>query len=158
VQACNFSYLSVRYKKLGVAMTNQETLLKKIPDRISDSEVLKLLHTVNINWMYIKLFKEYAALKDEIISEWLNINVRTLRNYKKPENKFKDNIKEQLILLLSLFKHGYEVFGDADEFRKWLNSENFYFDKKAPVSYLNTVTGIRFVDDRLTALEHGDNV
>jgi len=139
-------------------MSTQTNLLKKIPNRISDSEVLNLLHTADINWMYIKTFKEYAALKDEVISEWLNINVRTLRNYKKPENKFKDNIKEQLILLFALFKHGKEVFGDREEFRKWLDSENFYFDKKAPVSYLNTVTGIRFVDDRLTALEYGDNV
>jgi uncharacterized protein (DUF2384 family) len=146
------------YNKLGGAMSTQTTLLNKIPDRISDSEVLNLLHNANIDWMYIKTFKEYAELKDEVMSEWLNINVRTLRNYKKPENKFKDNIKEQLILLFSLFKHGKEVFGDMDAFREWLNSGNFYFDKKAPVSYLNTVTGIRFVDDRLTALEYGDNV
>ena len=88
----------------------------------------------------------------------LNISVRTLRNYKKPENKFKKNVKEQLLLLLSLYKHGNEVFGSSEEFNNWLNSENFYFDGVAPVTLLNTVTGIRFTEDRLTAMEYGDNV
>ena len=29
---------------------------------------------------------------------------------------------------------------------------------EAPNSFLNTVTGVKFVDDRLTAMEYGDNV
>ncbi|WP_245826382.1 MbcA/ParS/Xre antitoxin family protein [Spirosoma rigui] len=45
-----------------------------------------------------------------------------------------------------------------NEFDQWLNRKNFFFDNKSPNSFLNTVTGVRFVDDRLTALEHGDNV
>lgn len=139
-------------------MREQSTLLKNIPDRVSDSEVLRFLYKGNINRTYINSFKKYTSLTDDIISELLNINVRTFRNYKKIEGKFNVNIKEKLILLFSLFKHGSEVFGDINEFNKWLNSENFYFDGKVPVSYLNTITGIRFVDDRLTAMEYGDNV
>jgi uncharacterized protein (DUF2384 family) len=53
--------------------------------------------------------------------------------------------------------HGIEVFGTKEKFEQWLNTENFFFDKKSPVSFLNTVTGIRFVNDRLTAIEYGDN-
>ncbi|MEZ4822026.1 MAG: antitoxin Xre/MbcA/ParS toxin-binding domain-containing protein [Ignavibacteria bacterium] len=30
--------------------------------------------------------------------------------------------------------------------------------KKSPITFLNTITGIRFVNDRLTAMEYGDNV
>ncbi len=69
----------------------------------------------------------------------------------------KDNVKKQQ-LLLSLFKHGSEILGSSDAFNKWLNEENFYFDGKAPVSYLNTVDGIKFVESRLTAMEYGDNI
>jgi len=139
-------------------MSEQSTLLKNIPDRVSDSEVLRFLYKGNINRTYINSFKKYTSLTDDSISELLNINVKTFRNYKKIESKFNANIQEKLILLFSLFKHGSEVFGDINEFNKWLNSENFYFDGKTPVSYLNTITGIRFVDDRLTAMEYGDNV
>jgi uncharacterized protein (DUF2384 family) len=46
----------------------------------------------------------------------------------------------------------------VEEFERWLNQENFYFDNKRPVAFMNTITGIKFIDDRLTAMEHGDNV
>jgi uncharacterized protein (DUF2384 family) len=55
-------------------------------------------------------------------------------------------------------KHGIHVFGTAAAFEEWLNKGNFYFDNKLPVSFLNTITGIKFIDDRLTAMEYGDNV
>ncbi len=132
--------------------------LDKIPGRISDSEILALLQSEDINWEYINLIKKMTAYKDDTISRWLNINVKTFRSYKSGTSKFKDNIKEHILLLLSLIKHGIRVFGAQKEFEQWLNTPNFYFDNKPPVSFLNTVTGIRFVDDRLTGMEYGDNV
>jgi uncharacterized protein (DUF2384 family) len=139
---------------------SSESEIKKIqiPGRLSNTEVITWLHSKEIDWKYMLLFKQYTSLKDEVISNWLNISVKTLRNYRKPANKLKENVKEQLILLLSLFKQGNEIFGSSKNFNKWLNEENFYFDGGAPVSYLNTVTGIRFVESRLIAMEYGDNV
>jgi uncharacterized protein (DUF2384 family) len=130
----------------------------QIPYELSNTDVITWLHSKEIDWKYMVIFKNYTSLKDETISDWLNISVKTLRNYRKPENKLKDNLKEQLLLLLSLFKHGSEIFGSIEDFNKWLNEENFYFDGKAPVSYLNTIAGIRFVESRLIAMEYGDNV
>jgi uncharacterized protein (DUF2384 family) len=130
----------------------------QIPYRLSNTEVISFLHSREIDWKYVLLFKRYSSLKDEIISNWLNISVKTFRNYRKPDTKLKENVKEQLILLLSLFKHGNEVFGSSKEFNRWLNDDNFFFDGKAPVSYLNTVAGIRFVENRLAAIEYGDNI
>lgn len=66
-------------------------------------------------------------------------------------------MKENILLILSLVIHGIEVFGTKEKFEQWLDTKNFYFDNKSPVSFLNTVTGIRFVNDRLTAIEYGDN-
>ena len=59
--------------------------------------------------------------------------------------------------LKSLFKHGIEIFGNEENFVKWLKSENFFFDKKAPIEFLNTDVGIEYIDNRLTGLEYGDN-
>ena len=139
-------------------MEKQTYSLKHIPNRVSDIEVQELLRSRDINWSYMAKLKESAALQDEIISDLLNISVRTFRNYKKPESRFKDNIKEKVILLLSLFEHGNDIFGSSEEFYNWLNSENFFFDDTIPITFLNTVTGIRYVDDRLTAMEYGDNI
>lgn len=54
-------------------------------------------------------------------------------------------------------KHGIEVFNSSDEFSKWLETENYYLDKKKPIEYLNTISGIKFIDDLLTGMEYGDN-
>jgi len=134
------------------------SVLYGVPGQLSDSDILTFLHTKDVNWKYINMIKEFTGFNDDVISEWLNISVRTFRTYRQPDIKFKENIKEHILLLLSLFKHGIKVFGSSNEFDKWLIAGNFYFDSKSPNFYLNTVSGIRFVDDRLSAMEYGDNV
>jgi uncharacterized protein (DUF2384 family) len=129
-----------------------------IHENLSNAEVIALVNSEQIDWKYLDYFKKISETKDEVISSWFNISVKTLRNYKKPDTKLKDNLKEQLVLLLSLFAKGKEVFGSNEEFKKWLETNNFFFDGKAPVSFLNTIAGIRFVEDRLTAMEYGDNI
>ncbi len=136
----------------------ENVILESVPKNINDSEILHLLYSADINWQYLNALKTYTDFKDDTISDWLNISVKTFREYKKPQSSFKENVKEQVLLLLSLIRHGVDVFGSVKEFDMWLNQENFFFDNKAPIFYMNTVTGIRYIDDRLTALEYGDNV
>lgn len=138
---------------------NDDTMiLESVPRNINDSEILHLLHTTDINWRYVNAIKNYTDFNDDVLSEWLNVSVKTFREYKKPNSVFKENVKEQVLLLLSLIRHGVEVFGSIKEFDSWLNRENFYFDNRTPLSFMNTVTGIKFIDERLTAMEFGDNV
>jgi len=133
-------------------------LIKNIPDRITDSEVLTILKSNKVTGSYIAYIKDFTNIKDELLSLWLNVNVKTLRSYKRGDVLLKENLQEQVILLISLFKHGVEVFGTVDDFIMWLESDNFFLDFDKPFNYLTTVTGIRFIDDRLTAIEFGDNV
>lgn len=131
-------------------------LIKTIPERISDSEVLTILKTKN--WKYVNMVKEYTNLGDELLSDWLNVSVKTFRNYRKQDSELKENYKEQSVLLISLFKHGIYLFGNHDNFYEWLTTDNLYLDGEQPINFLKTITGIRFIDDRLTAMEYGDNV
>jgi len=140
------------------AQAMYSTVSGSVPGQISDSQVLSLLRTKEIDWKYISTIKNLTDFNDDIISEWLNISVRTFRSYQKPNAKFKENFKEHLLLLISLIKHGVEVFGTKEKFDRWLSMANFFFDKKAPASFLSTVSGIRFVDDSLTGMQYGDNV
>ena len=138
--------------------TSKSVLIETITGHISDSEVLTLLKSENRDWNYLQLVKEYTHLKDDLLSDWLNISVKTFRSYKKQDLELKENIKEQAVLLLSLFIHGVELFGTQENFYNWLSNENFFLDGEKPVNFLKTSTGIRFIDDRLTAMEYGDNV
>jgi len=71
-----------------------------------------------------------------------------------------DDIPESIsdIELISLFKHGVEVFGTQENFCNWLIANNFYLDNDTPMNYLKTISGIRLIEDRLTGIEYGDNV
>ncbi len=140
------------------AASADSLLLRDVPGHINDSEILSFLYTKDINWQHVNAIKTLTDFNDTIISDWLNVSVKTFREYKKPPTSFKENVKEQVLLLLALIKHGIAVFGSVKEFDHWLNQTNFYFDNRSPNAYLNTVTGIKFVDDRLTAMEYGDNV
>jgi len=145
---------------MTVRKTNsaESLFLEEVPGQLSDSDVLVFIHTKDIDWKYIVAIKRLTNFNDEVISDWLNVSVKTFRSYQLPKNKFKENMKERVLLLLSLIKQGIQLFGNREHFDHWLNSANFFFDNQSPLSYLNTVTGIRFVSDRLRAMEYGDNV
>jgi len=136
----------------------QGTVLEGIPDRLSESEVLYSLRTNTIDTRYLNAMKEVTGFSLETMADWLNVTPRTLRNYTQQKTTWNESFKEHLLLLLGLFKHGLHVFGTSGAFDEWLKLKNFHFDDCAPVTFLNTVTGVRFVDNSLTAMEFGDNV
>jgi hypothetical protein len=140
----------------GISSVKQN--ISTIPEIGNFTKILFYLRNNDVNWNYFNYFKEITTLSDEITSSWLNINSKTLRAYRKPESTSKDNVKEHLVLLIALYQHGIDVFDGKENFDSWLISENYYFDRKAPMDFLDTITGIKFIDDRLTAIEFGDTV
>lgn len=106
----------------------------------------------------IKRVEDTIQINDDIIADWLNVTPRTYRNYKTKDASFKPNMREHIIMLLSLYEHGEDVFSGTSDFEKWLNTPNVFLDNTAPKNFMNTISGIKMVDDRLTALEYGENV
>jgi uncharacterized protein (DUF2384 family) len=45
------------------------------------------------------------------------------------------------------------VFESREAFEEWLTKANFHFDKKAPIDFLKTITGIRFRDGKPAAMK-----
>jgi hypothetical protein len=135
----------------GISSVKQN--ISTIPEIGNFTKILFYLRNNDVNWNYFNYFKEITTLSDEITSNWLNINSKTLRAYRKPESTSKDNVKEHLVLIIALYQHGIDVFEGKENFDSWLISENYYFDRKAPMDFLDTITGIKFIDDRLTKLQ-----
>lgn len=108
---------------------------------------------------FISIFDRVVGLSDIVLSKWLNITPRTFRNYKNNiDLVLRGSIKEHIILILSLYKHGVEVFDNVDNFEKWLSEKNTLLDYRTPSDFLETTSGIKFIDNRLTAMEYGENV
>jgi uncharacterized protein (DUF2384 family) len=128
-----------------------------VPSIGSDIDILFFIKNEEVDLQYLNYLKEITSFSDEVIAIWLDVSVKTLRNYRKSESDLKESLKEHLVLLLSLYQHGTDVFGNAENFDKWLDTKNYFFDNQAPKDFLSTSSGIRFTDDRLTAMEYGDN-
>lgn len=143
-----------------------EALLdKKIKKNIDNIPLIRdytkmffYLNSNNVDSHYLNFLKNLTSLNDNIISDWLNINAKTLKTYLKTDVILKDNTKEQIVHLIALYKHGIETFGTKENFDSWLSINNMLLDYKKPAEFLDTISGIKFIDDRLTAIEYGDNV
>jgi len=130
-------------------------ILKNIPQQVNDTDVFVHMYKEKIDWKYVQALKDCYDFNDNIFARILNISAKTFQSYKKPDHTVDQNVKEPILLLLSLAQH---VFGSKNKFEEWLQSRNFYFDDNPPIEFLSTVSGIRFIDDRLTGMEYGDNV
>lgn len=139
--------------------TEQERIIQDIPAIGDFTNIYFYTDRSMLDAEYISILDRVVGLSDSVLSKWLNITPRTLRNYKKNSTPvLKANIKEHIILILSLYKHGIGVFGSKDDFEEWLSKKNYLLDGRVPIDFLDTVSGIKFIDNRLTAMEFGENV
>ena len=122
---------------------------------LKDVDVLVFMDDNDIDANYLKGIKKLTRYKDTMIAGWLHISPRTMRSYKSVLNK---KLSEQVVMLRAVFEKGKTVFGGADAFDKWLDTSNFFFDGKKPIAFLDTTSGMRYIFDRLTSMEYGDNV
>src|SRR5690606_12278807 len=111
---------------------------KKIMDEVTSisccSKIYCYLCKSKFDYEYINILDRVIGLNDKILSDWLNISTRTYRNYKTKDNIIlKDNIKEHIILILSLYKHGEDVFGSIANFEKWLTQKNVLLEDRKSV-------------------------
>ncbi|MBZ9729400.1 MbcA/ParS/Xre antitoxin family protein [Salegentibacter sp. JZCK2] len=138
-------------------MNATNDIIKDIPANISDSQVVIYIHSKDFDTKQVKFFKELTHSTDKIISEWFDISEKTFQSYRSSNSNFNINFKEKLILLLSLYKQGERAFGSKEEFNEWLEKPNFHFNNEPPVKFFKTISGIRYIEDRLTGMEYGDN-
>ncbi|HVW98104.1 MAG TPA: MbcA/ParS/Xre antitoxin family protein [Mucilaginibacter sp.] len=135
----------------------EANILRGIPSRVDTNATLGLIKNNKVGPQHLQAIKTLTLFNDEKISDWLDISVKTFRSYKKPESVIKARIKEHAVMTLSLIKHGIAVFGSKEGFSSWLEKANFFFDHKAPIEFMDTHSGLKFIDDRLTGIEYGDN-
>ena len=139
-------------------MACSKDIFMEIPSSPDPSWVVNYLEQGNFSTAHVQLLREEGVSSDKILASILNLAPKTFVSYTKDIATTKLDTKEHILILLALIKHGTEVFGTPKNFGKWLEEKNVYLDYRSPLDYLQTVSGIRMIDDRLTAMEFGDNV
>ncbi|MGB5941465.1 MAG: antitoxin Xre/MbcA/ParS toxin-binding domain-containing protein [Leeuwenhoekiella sp.] len=140
-----------------MATAKKYPIYEDIPVQVNEAALLYYMEESPVGVESIDFIRDISGFNDTTIAEWLNINVKTLRSYKSGQTVLKDYVQEKVAILLALFKHGKEVFGSFDDFSTWLQLPNFFFDKRPPADFMTTFSGTKFIDDRLTGMEYGDN-
>ncbi|MCH5598512.1 type II RES/Xre toxin-antitoxin system antitoxin [Niabella ginsengisoli] len=79
---------------------------------------------------------------------------RTLRRYT-PAQKLSAEQSERLIELSRLYTRGEDVFGDIENFKRWVETPIIALGDKKPKEYLDTSIGINMLFDELGRIEHG---
>lgn len=148
----------VKNKIMATSVRVRNAIKLEIPEIGNPRTVRYFLEENIIGAAYFNALKSVSTLNDSVISDWLHISTKTYQTYRKQGVLSKENTQEHVVLLLALYQHGEEVFETSENFDKWLISPNFYLYNKAPKDYLGTITGIKIIDDRLTAMEFGDNI
>ena len=84
----------------------------------------------------------------------LGMSVKTLER-KTPKEKLDKQVSSHAIEIAKIMQHAYEVFGDEEKLRRWMNKENRSLNNLKPVLLLKTLTGINMVNDILGRIQEG---
>ncbi len=68
-----------------------------------------------------------------------------------------DKLKKYFSLYTKVYKHGVKIFGSQKLFNKWLKSKNHFVNEKPHIKKMLTLKGLKFIDDKLTGMQYGDN-
>lgn len=98
--------------------------------------------------------KNAAGLDYDMLAELLSVGRATLIN-KRGDEKFNANISEKIFALADLYSFGYEVFGEADKFNRWMKSPNISISGKSPISLADTLTGIGEIKNMIGRIAYG---
>ena len=135
----------------------EESSPQEIPAQLYPMEILHLVHTGTIGAAHVLQFQQQSGWNNRSLADCLGISVKKLRTWQRKEKTIPEKEQEHLVVLISLFKQGEEVFESDADFRRWLEIKNFHFGGEQPFTYLKTIYGIKFVSDRLTGMAYGDN-
>ena len=84
----------------------------------------------------------------------LKVSERTLSRYGR-EKLLKEPVSEHILQIERVVEAGEDVFGDREQFLRWLRHSCEAMNGKEPVQLLSSITGARLVRDELVRIDYG---
>ena len=148
------SELTTIFVNLATKYTIEMSLsvLKQLP---TDTTALIRMTREGVSYA---LFRSIAAISPFSAREWgtyLHLTERTLQRYKREARTFGQPYSERILEIARLQGRGWEIFGEADKFNQWLNSNSIPLGGIRPKTLLDSSFGIDMLHRELTRIEHG---
>jgi putative toxin-antitoxin system antitoxin component (TIGR02293 family) len=99
---------------------------------------------------------EMTHLSKSFFAGMLNLSTKTLDRYRVGGKQLNPSSGEMILKLYSLVKKGEEIFGNADEFGKWIEKPAYGLGFKVPKELMKSTAGVDLVMEELIRIEYGD--
>ena len=111
--------------------------------------------TKGINANIIKNFRDYFGLSLNQTAKMLDVSEPSIYRWSKSNKKLDRNVAVKLFEISELFFFGIEVFGNKDNFYKWLDLPNIALGGIQPRELIDIPEGITKVKDLIGRIEYG---
>lgn len=97
------------------------------------------------------------GIPKKTFAEFMPFSPKTLdRLLKKPDDStMKKSYSDHIFQVADLFRFGLEVFGDKEQFVRWLKTPTIALSNRCPGELLKSATGIQLLKDELGRIEYG---
>lgn len=99
---------------------------------------------------------QMAGYKKEELAEVMDSSLKTFTRYKEQNKKLSATEGEKVLKMQIMFHWGEEVFGNMEEFRKWLDKPAYGLGGRVPFDLMKTITGIDLIINELKNIAYGN--
>jgi len=138
-------------------MTDGKIMSKEKKYPIGDDDTFNLANMVRegVPFPYFTKLSTQINFGLEDWSPYLHLSERTIQRYKKEKKSFDPIYSERILQIELLYKKGVEVFGKAEKFYTWMDTQSLALGGVRPKDMLDTSFGISAIYDELGRIEHG---
>jgi putative toxin-antitoxin system antitoxin component (TIGR02293 family) len=133
-------YFIYLYENIHVMEASDFSLVEETRKGIDKAAFQKVVRQTNLP------FKEFTS--------YLHVSGRMIQS-KKAHEKLPLKVTEHTLFIKKLYEFGVEIFGDVEKFNQWMRTPNPVLGNEIPKSYLDTISGIMFLRNKLNEIAHG---
>ncbi|MCO6497990.1 MAG: DUF2384 domain-containing protein [Chitinophagaceae bacterium] len=102
----------------------------------------------------LESLKAKTSMDYSELAKALSVTRATLINKKKGD-RFGLSLSEKILDIADLYAYGFEVFGQEDAFRRWMDTPNQALDFQKPIDFLDNQFGREEIRNLIGRIDYG---